>query len=80
MLHEEICQFYKSLKPHFSHSQAEEVEQALAICQGLDSDTLEAVRTLAMAAAHVGQEQIRKAIDGPKWPSISERNLNNDET
>jgi hypothetical protein len=69
---QELCTFYKSLKPH----QAEEVEQALAICQDLDDDTLVAVRTLAMATGSASQEEIKKAIDAvnsPRWPSISER-------
>lgn len=76
MLHEELCTFYKSLKPHFSESQNAEIEKALGICSDLDDDTLAAVRTLTMATAAVGQAEIKKAIDAvhsPKWPSISER-------
>ncbi len=73
---QELCTFYKALKPHLDEDQAKEVEDALGICSDLDSDTLAAVRTLAMATGSVSQEQIRKAIDAvnsPKWPSISER-------
>ena len=70
---EEICTFYKALKPHLNEAQNEEVENALAICQDLDDDTLEAVRTLVIATAAVSEEQINKAIatSNPKWPSFS---------
>ncbi len=73
---QELCTFYKVLKPHLNETQAEDVEQSLAIIQDLDDTTMQAVRTLTMATASVGREEIRKAIDAvnsPKWPSISER-------
>ena len=73
---QELCTFYKALKPHFSESQAKEVEDALGICSDLDGDTLAAVRTLSMATASVGREEIKKAIDSvgsSRWPSISQR-------